>query len=288
MKGIFSALLVPFDENGDVMEKELREIIRYNIDVIKIDGLYVNGSTGECFMLYPEEKKQILEIAIDEAKDEIELIAQVGSLNVKEAVDVGKYATELGYKALSAVTPFYYKFTFEEIKGYYETIINETNNNMIVYCIPSKTGVGLDFSQLKQLFMLEKVIGIKYTDNDFFLLERIRKEFPDKIIYSGFDQMQLSATVLGVDGSIGTTFNLIGARAKKIFHLVQNQKLQEAAKLQSLQNDFIQKLSPLGLFPAMKELFKLKGINAGYCRQPFGKFDKSKMKELEKLVLLCD
>ncbi len=112
LKGIFSALLVSFNEDGTINEKGLRQIIRHNIDKMKVDGLYVGGSTGENFMLSTEEKKEIFRIAKDEAKDQIALIAQVGSVNLKEAVELGKYATELGYDCLSAVTPFYYKFSF--------------------------------------------------------------------------------------------------------------------------------------------------------------------------------
>ena len=119
MKGIYSALMVPYNEDGSINEKGLREIIRYNIDKMKVDGLYVGGSTGENFMISTEEKKRVFEIAIDEAKDSVNLIAQVGSINLNEAVELGKYVTKLGYKCLSAVTPFYYKFDFSEIKDYY-------------------------------------------------------------------------------------------------------------------------------------------------------------------------
>lgn len=93
MKGIYSALLVSFDENGKVNEKGLREIIRHNIDKMKVDGLYVGGSTGENFMLSTEEKREIFRIAKDEAKDSIKLIAQVGSINVYESFELAKYAT---------------------------------------------------------------------------------------------------------------------------------------------------------------------------------------------------
>ncbi|MCD3297762.1 dihydrodipicolinate synthase family protein, partial [Clostridium botulinum] len=129
MKGIFSALLVPYDENGNIKEEGLRQLVRYNIDVCGVDGLYVGGSTGENFMLSTDEKKRIFEIVKDEVKQDVKLIAQVGSINLKESVELGKFATSLGYDSLSAVTPFYYKFDFEEIKNYYNTIIEATNNN---------------------------------------------------------------------------------------------------------------------------------------------------------------
>ncbi|MEG1364656.1 MAG: dihydrodipicolinate synthase family protein, partial [Cetobacterium sp.] len=82
MKGLFTALLVAFDENGNLNEKGTREIVRYNIDVMKVDGLYVGGSTGENFMIPTEMKKRIFEVVKDEAKDSVKLIAQVGSINL--------------------------------------------------------------------------------------------------------------------------------------------------------------------------------------------------------------
>ena len=80
LKGIYSALLVSFNEDGSVNEKGTRQIVRHNIDKMKVDGLYVGGSTGENFLLSTDEKKKIFEIAKDEAKDEIKLIAQIGSM----------------------------------------------------------------------------------------------------------------------------------------------------------------------------------------------------------------
>ena len=78
LKGIYSALLVSFNEDGSVNEKGTRQIVRHNIDKMKVDGLYVGGSTGENFLLSTDEKKKIFEIAKNEAKDEIKLIAQIG------------------------------------------------------------------------------------------------------------------------------------------------------------------------------------------------------------------
>lgn len=273
MKGIYSALMVPYNEDGSISEKGLREIIRHNIDKMKIDGLYVGGSTGENFMISTDEKKRIFEIAIDEAKDKVHLIAQVGSINLHEAVELGKYATKLGYKCLSAVTPFYYKFDFSEIKDYYETIVRETGNNMVVYSIPFLTGVNINVSQFAELFENEKIIGVKFTAGDFYLLERMRKAFPNKLIFSGFDEMLLPAAVMGIDGAIGSTFNINGPRAKEILNLVKAGKFEEALKVQNITNDLIEGILSNGLYQTIKEIMKLQGVNAGYCRKPMKKIE---------------
>ncbi|MCP4176949.1 MAG: N-acetylneuraminate lyase [bacterium] len=284
MKGVFTALMVAYDDSGNIDEKGLREIIRYNIDHQKIDGLYVGGSTGENFMLSTEEKKKVFDITKDEVKDQVYLIAQVGSINLKEAVELGKYATDLGYNALSAVTPFYYKFNFEEIKDYYKTIVEETNNNLFIYSIPMLTGVNMSLDQFEELFKIDKIIGVKFTAADFFLLERIRNKFPEKIIYAGFDELLLPAVSLGVDGAIGSTYNVNGLRARKIFELGKSGKLDEARKIQHETNDVISILLKDGLFQSLKEILKFKGVSAGFCRKPMKRLDGKRITELRELT----
>lgn len=268
MKGIYSALLGAFNEDGSVNEAGLREIIRHNIDKMKIDGLYVGGSTGENFMLSTEQKKQIFSIAKDEVKDSVKLIAQVGSINVYESVELAKYATQLGYDAISAVTPFYYKFSFEEIKDYYNTIIDSVDNRLIIYSIPFLTGVDMSVEQFGELFQNEKIIGVKFTAADFYLLERLRKAYPEHLIFAGFDEMMLSAAVLDVDGAIGSTFNVNGIRARQIFQLAREGKIEEARQIQHVTNDLISAILANGLYPTIKELLKLQGVHAGFCHKP--------------------
>lgn len=272
LKGLFSALLVSFDEQGNINEKGLRQIIRYNIDVNHMDGLYVGGSTGENFMLSTDEKKRIFEIVKDEAKDALTLIAQVGSVNLKESVELAKFVTDLGYDAISAVTPFYYKFTFDEIKNYYNTIIGAVDNRMIIYSIPFLTGVDMSLSQFGELFANPKIVGVKFTQADFYLLERIRKTFPDKLIYAGFDEMLLPATVLGVDGAICSTYNINGRRGRQIFELAKAQKITEALEVQHVTNDLITDILDNGLYGTIKLLLQEAGVDAGYCREPMKKY----------------
>lgn len=263
LKGLFSALLVPYNEDGTVNEAGLRQIIRHNIENMKVDGLYVGGSSGENFMLETETKKHIFDIVKDEVKNEVILIAQVGGTNLYEAIELGQYATELGYDAISAVTPFYYKFSFEEVKQYYFDLVEKVDNRMVVYSIPALTGVEIGVSQFKELFENEKIIGVKFTAADFFLLERLRKACPDHLIYSGFDEMLLPAVINNVDGAIGSTYNVNGLRSRKIMELAQAGKIQEALVVQNDTNDLIEAILDNGLYPTIKQLLKLQGCDNG-------------------------
>ncbi|MHB7919967.1 N-acetylneuraminate lyase [Staphylococcus hominis] len=284
LKGLYAALLVPFDENGQVKEEGLKQIAKNAIEVEQLDGLYVNGSSGENFLISKEQKKQIFKVVKEAVGNDVKLIAQVGSLDLNEAIELGKYATDLGYDALSAVTPFYYPFSFEEIKQYYFDIIEATQNKMIIYAIPDLTGVNISINQFEELFNNEKIVGVKYTAPNFFLLERIRKAFPDKLILSGFDEMLVQAVISGVDGAIGSTYNVNGRRARQIYDLAREGKIEEAYKIQHDTNNIIETVLSMGIYPTLKEILKTRGIDGGVPKRPFSPFNEANRKELNQLI----
>ena len=284
LKGLYAALLVPFDENGQVKEEGLKQIAKNAIEVEQLDGLYVNGSSGENFLISKEQKKQIFKVVKEAVGNDVKLIAQVGSLDLNEAIELGKYATDLGYDALSAVTPFYYPFSFEEIKQYYFDIIEATQNKMIIYAIPDLTGVNISINQFEELFNNEKIVGVKYTAPNFFLLERIRKAFPDKLILSGFDEMLVQAVISGVDGAIGSTYNVNGRRARQIYDLAREGKVEEAYKIQHDTNNIIETVLSMGIYPTLKEVLKTRGIDGGVPKRPFSPFNEANRKELNQLI----
>ena len=283
-KGLYAALLVPFDEQGQVLEEGLKQIARNAIETEGMDGLYVNGSSGENFLISKEQKKQIFKIAKEAVSDDVKLIAQIGALDMNEAIELGKYATELGYDAISAVTPFYYPFSFEEIKEYYFKLIEETQNNFIIYANPGSTGVNITNEQFDELFTHDKIIGVKYTAPDFFLLERLRHTYPDKLIFSGFDEMLIQAAVTGVDGAIGSTYNVNGKRARQIFELVQQGQVHEALRIQNETNDIISTVLELGIYPALKEILGSRGIESGMPKRPLKPLSDDKRERLNKLI----
>lgn len=275
MQKVYAALMTAFDENGNIDEKGTREIIRHDIDVEGVDGLYVGGSTGENFMLGKDEKKRVFDIAWDEAhNDDVDLIAQVGSPNLHEAMELAKYVTnELGFKTISAVTPFYYNFTFDEIKHYYDEIVKDVDANLLVYSIPALTGVSLSLDNFAKLFENPKIIGVKYTNADFYLLERIRERFPDKKILSGFDEMLLPALIEGVDGCIGSTYNVNTKVVKEEIDAYNKGDFERARELEHQKNDVITAMLNNGIYPTIKLILEHMGVHAGYNRAPMAKYD---------------
>lgn len=131
---------------------------------------------------------------------------------------------------------------------------------------------------------MKKVIGVKYTAPNFFLLERIRNAFPNKLILSGFDEMLVQAVISGVDGAIGSTYNVNGKRARQIFDKAQNGDIAEAYQIQHDTNDIIENILAMGIYPTLKEILSSRGIDGGQPKRPFKPFDESNRSQLETLI----
>lgn len=145
LRGVMAALLTPFNSEQMLDKESLRRLVRFNIEQ-GIDGLYVGGSTGEAFVQSLSEREQVMEIVAEEAKGKITLIAHVGCVSTAESQQLAMAAARLGFDAVSAVTPFYYPFSFEEHCDHYRAIIDSADGlPMVVYNIPALSGVKLSF-----------------------------------------------------------------------------------------------------------------------------------------------
>ena len=256
--GIYPALLTPFTKDGRINRTSLTTLVRHETE-LGADGFYVCGSTGEAFLMSKEERREVMEIVRDAAPGR-KLIAQIGSLNVRDAEYLAKAAADLGYDAISSVAPFYYKFTFEEIRDYYFRLAEAAAIPVLVYYIPGSSGVTMGEGQLGVFLADDRFIGAKFTSNDFFLLERLKKAFPDKVVLNGFDEMFLSGLAMGADGGIGSTYNFMADRFARMRALMKSGRLEEAREIQSRVNEIIAILLKIGVIAGCKEILNQQGI----------------------------
>ena len=267
-EGIFPALLTPFDENGAVNHDALRRLVEYNLEK-GVKGFYVNGSTAEVFLLSDEERRAVYRTVAEVAKGKATLIAQVGAIATAQAIEYARYAESLGYDAISAVAPFYFKFSFAQIKKHYYDIVSSVNLPMIIYNIPTFTGVSLTVDQVGEFFCDERFIGMKHTATDFFALEQFKTRFPEKVIFNGFDEMILSGLAMGADGGIGSTYNFMAEKFIRIQQLFRENRIDEAREIQRECNRIITALFRVGVMEGCKEVVTQLGIPMGSCRAPF-------------------
>lgn len=283
-KGVFPALLTPFDKNDNINEAALEQLIEMNLQK-GVKGFYVGGSTAEVYLLSDEERKYIYKLVKDIVNDRCTLIAHIGCISTRQTIGYGQFVEELGYDAVSSVAPFYYKFTFEEIKKHYFSIVENVSMPMIVYNFPTFSGVNLTVNNLSEFLKDDRFIGIKHTSNDYFAMEQFKTAFSDKVIYNGFDEMFLAGLSMGADGGIGSTFNFMAEKFIKIQKLFTYGKYEKAYKIQQDANKIISALVKVGVFQGEKAVLNMLGIDFGDVRAPFEKLSKENYKNLEKTVL---
>lgn len=245
-KGIFAALPTAFDQAGNVDEKALCFLVR-NLLQKGVEGFYVGGSTGECFLLSEAERKEVLEIVLDAAEGKVPVIAHVGAMSTIVAVSLAQHAAACGASAVSATPPFYFSYNLDEIYSYYADIAEASGLPVLVYNIPAFSGRNFGHNEIDRLLDIPGVAGLKHTSMNLYELERIRVKNPDKILFSGYDEVFLPALVSGADGMIGSTVNLMPELFLDIKKLFILGDIAAAQKLQAKVNSVIEALAG-GLF----------------------------------------
>lgn len=285
LRGVMAALLTPFDGQQKLDKESLRRLVRFNLRQ-GVDGLYVGGSTGEAFVQSGKERQEVLEIVAEEAKGKMTLIAHVGCVSTLESQQLARAAVGYGYDAVSAVTPFYYPFSFEEHCAHYQAIIESADGlPMVVYNIPALSGVKLTLDQINTLVTLPGVGALKQTSGDLFQMEQIRRAHPDLVLYNGYDEIFASGLLAGADGGIGSTYNIMGWRYQG---MVAALKVGDVAKAQQLQcecNKVIDLLIKTGVFRGLKTvLHYMDVVSVPLCRKPFAPVDEKFLPELKALA----
>ncbi len=283
-KGIFPALLTPFDRHGNVNTEVLRELVDYNLKK-GVTGFYVGGSTAEAFLLTEEERLQIMKTVSEQSNGKCTWIAHVGCISTAQSIKFAKEAQELGYDAVSSVAPFYYKFSFEEIKKFYFDIVNAVDLPMFIYNFPAFSGVNLTVDNIKEFLTDDRFLGVKHTSSDYFALERFKTAFPEKLVYNGYDEMFLAGLSMGADGAIGSTFNFMAEKFIQMRELFLQNDLQSAQKVQKEANIIIQALCKVGVMQGEKAVLDALGFDFGPARAPFGALSEAQKDELVNVVL---
>ncbi|WP_312284868.1 N-acetylneuraminate lyase [Yokenella regensburgei] len=285
LRGVMPALLTPFDEQQRLDKESLRRLVRFNIEQ-GIDGLYVGGSTGEAFVQSLSEREAVLEIVAEEAKGKVALIAHVGCVSTAESQQLAHAASRYGFDAVSAVTPFYYPFSFEEHCEHYRAIIDSADGlPMVVYNIPALSGVKLSLEQISTLVTLPGVGALKQTSGDLYQMEQIRRTHPDLVLYNGYDEIFASGLLAGADGGIGSTYNIMGWRYLNIVKALKEGDIATAQRLQTECNGVIDLLIKTGVFRGLKTVLHFMDVVAvPLCRKPFSPVDEQFLPELKALA----
>ena len=266
-RGAGVAIITPFTEDG-INFDELGRIIEDQI-AGGTDAIIITGTTGESATMTDDEHKAAIKYAVEKVAGRIPVIAGTGSNETAYAVQLSRYAEEVGADALLVVTPYYNKCTQKGLVKHFTTIADAVNIPLILYNVPSRTGVNIQVSTFVELAKHPRIVAVKEASGDLSAVAKIRHACGDALaVYSGNDDQIVPILSLGGSGVISVLSNVAPKMTHDICQLYFDGKVKEAADLQIGAIDLISALfcevNPIPVKVAMRML----GYAAGPLRLP--------------------
>lgn len=271
-KGAGVAIITPFTEDG-VNFEELGRIIEDQI-ANHTDAIVITGTTGESATMSVQEHKDAIKYAVDKTAGRIPVIAGTGSNETRIAVEFSKYAESVGADAVLVVTPYYNKCTQNGLARHYELIADSINIPIVLYDVPSRTGVGIQTATYARLAKHPRIVAVKEANGDLSKILRLRAACGDDLdVYSGNDDQIVPILSLGGKGVISVLSNVAPKATHDICQLYFDGKVEESSKLQIEYTDLIDALfcevNPIPVKVAMRKM----GWAAGPLRMPLSEME---------------
>ena len=266
-KGCGTAIVTPFNENGVDFE-EFKKLIEFQI-ANKADSIIVCGTTGESSTMTLEERKQTIKFAIDTVNKRIPVIAGTGGNCTASVIEFTKYAETIGVDAALIVTPYYNKTTQDGLVAHYTAIAKETALPIILYSVPSRTGVNIAPSTCKKLSEIKNIVAIKEASGNLSQIAEIANLCGDELhIYSGNDDQITPILAVGGIGVISVLSNIAPEFTHNIVSNFQNGNIKEAIDAQIKAIPLIKALfCEVNPIP-VKSALNMIGYNVGIPRLP--------------------
>ena len=266
-KGCGTAIATPFDENG-VNLKEFTKLINFQIEN-GIDSIIVCGTTGESSTMTTDEKISAIKCAVETSNGRVPIIAGTGGNNTKQVIENSKLAESLGVDGLLIVTPYYNKCTQNGLIEHYKAIAESVNLPIILYSVPSRTGVNIEPKTCLELSKIHNIVAIKEASGNLSQIAQIANLCGDNLhIYSGNDDQILPVLSLGGLGVISVLSNVMPKYTHDIVKNFMDGNIDVSTKMQldaiPLINSLFSEVNPI----PVKAALNLLGYNFGVPRLP--------------------
>lgn len=278
-EGVCTALVTPFD--GDAIDfGMLRVLLERQIDA-GVQAIVVAGTTGESATLSHDEKLALFARAVEIADGRCKILAGTGSNDTKASAALSKEAAQLGVDGLLCVTPYYNKCTQEGLYRHYQTILDAQEKPLLLYNVPSRTGVSLCSETCARLAMHPNLAGLKEADPDVGKLLHLRRLCPKLPVYSGNDDRIVPFYAAGARGVVSVWSNVFPQTVVRLCALCRAGRYPEAAQVQAEHLPLIDALFSVVNPIPVKAAMQLLGFDCGACRLPLSDCP------AETLALLC-
>lgn len=241
---LITAMVTPFDRNGQINWDETARLIEHLIVDQKSDSLVIAGTTGESPTLSETEKLELFSFAVKQAAGRSKIIAGTGSNDTAHSAELTKKAEDCGVDGILLVAPYYNKPNQEGLYRHFETIAAATSLPVMLYNVPGRTGISLSTATTLRLAQLPNIVATKECASIDQVTSIVAGAPDGFIVYSGDDSAALPALSVGAYGIVSVASHIAGAQMKDMIHAYVEGDVKEAAKLHQ------------SLFPLFKGLFE--------------------------------
>ncbi len=278
-EGIATALITPTNEQG-VDYNQLDRLIDWQIDE-GIDALVICGTTGEASTLTDDEHKAVIAHSVKKVAGRVPVIAGTGSNETAYALELTKHACEVGADAVLVVTPYYNKATQKGLVKLFETIADASTKPVILYNVPSRTGVNIEPSTYEELGNHPNIVAIKEAGGNISqIVETVTKVQGKLDLYSGNDDQIVPLLSMGGKGCISVLSNVLPAKTRELYTRFANGDVKGSASLQceftELNKALFCEVNPIPVKAAMAAM----GFCENYLRLPLTVMEESHYENL--------
>ena len=271
LNGVFTPLLVPWDEKGQVNEGELRRFVDWLIRR-GIHGVYANGSIGEFTRLTSAERRRVVKIVCEEAAGRVPVLAGAGEANIAETLEACAAYTEYGARAVSVISPFYYPLSSNSVYAYYAALAKNSPIDLTLYNIPAFASP-IDVNTVRMLAEFPRIIGIKDSTGDVASMIRmitaVRPLRPDFAFLAGWEAVFAPMLMIGCNGGVFGSSNAVPEVLCSIFELVRSGNCGQAMRTQYKLNPLFYAMLDDVQFPeGFRAAAQCRGFRFGKSRQP--------------------
>lgn len=282
-QGCGTAIATPFTEDG-VNFEEFGKLIEFQIEN-GVDAIIVCGTTGESATMTKEEREKTIKFAIDAVAKRTKVVVGTGSNSTKAAVEMSKFAEEAGADALLVVTPYYNKTTQKGLVAHYTEIAKAVNIPIIMYSVPSRTGVNISPETCLELSKIKNIVAIKEASGNLSQVAKIASLCKENLdIYSGNDDQIIPVLSLGGKGVISVLSNIMPKYTHDMTMKYFKGEVEEAAKMQldviDLNDSLFSEVNPI----PVKHALNLMGYDFGKPRLPLIELSDANKKEMEEVM----
>nr|WP_319372731.1 4-hydroxy-tetrahydrodipicolinate synthase [uncultured Methanobacterium sp.] len=289
LEGTTVAMVTPFTREDKVDEEGMRENMNYLLER-GVNGLLAAGTTGESATITHQEQKKMMEILVDEVKGKAAAVAGAGSNSSKEALDLVKYAEDIGADYALVITPYYNKPQQHGLYEHYKMLSESVDIPMIVYNVPSRTGTDIDVETIGRVAQLDNIVAIKEANPDLDKVSQtIHKlkslDVDDFLVLSGNDNLTLPMISQGCNGVISVVGNVDPARMSEMVKKAIEGDFKRAKELHYELYDLMKVLFIESNPVPAKEALNMMGRPAGHVRMPLVPLREESQEKLRKVLL---